>query len=222
MSGYILGEKSGTTQFFTTEGERIPVTFIKTSTCYILRIKTLIKDGYDAVQLGFGHIKNIKKPAQGELKQAGVKTPLHFFREFRLTHKSNAKTIEENKKFGVQINEVKLFPGDEVKPDVMFKIKDLVHVSGVSKGKGFQGVVRRHHFKGGPHTHGQSDRERAPGAIGSTTTPGRVYKGKRMAGRMGGERVTLRNLEVIDIKADGLAIKGLIPGARGSLMEVRV
>ncbi len=123
-------------------------------------------------------------------------------------------------KKGIIFGETKIFIGDSIKPTVVFKKGDLVKVSGTSKGKGFQGVVKRHHFAGGPKTHGQSDRERAPGSIGSTTTPGRVYKGKRMAGRMGGERVTVRNLEIVEVKDDGIVVKGLVPGAKKGLLEI--
>ena len=115
---------------------------------------------------------------------------------------------------------MKISAGHELKPELFFKKGDLVNVTGVSKGKGFQGVVKRHHFKGGSRTHGQSDRERAPGSIGQTTTPGRVYKGKRMAGRMGGDRIKVKNLMIVEVKADGILVKGLVPGARGGLLEI--
>jgi len=222
MPGFILGEKSASSQTFDESGTRIPVTFIKTTPCYLIGIKNPGMHRYSAVKLGFGQTKNIKKTAQGELTKAGVKTPLRFFKEFRLEKfADNLKIIDENKKPGIQIAETKVFVGDEVKSSLFFKKGDIIDVSGTSKGKGFQGVVKRHHFKGGPKTHGQSDRERAPGSIGMTTTPGRVFKGKRMAGRMGGDRVTVRNLKVVEVKEDGLVIKGLIPGAKGSLIEVK-
>jgi len=219
MGGFILGEKSGMRQAFTAEAERIPVTLINTKGCHLLEIKTTDKNGYFSVKLGFGQIKNIAKPQTGELKKAGIKTPLHFFREIRLP--SSVETTEGEGKMGIIINDKKIYAGDEIKASDLFKIGDFVNVSGVSKGKGFQGVVRRHHFKGGPHTHGQSDRERAPGAVGSTTTPGRLYKGKRMAGRTGGKRITIKNLEIIEVKQDGLLVKGLLPGAKSGLLEVR-
>ncbi|MBI4009033.1 50S ribosomal protein L3 [Candidatus Roizmanbacteria bacterium] len=205
MSGFTLGEKSEQSQTFNDKGERIPTTFIKTSSCYVIDIKTPSKHGYFSVMLGFGKTKNIKKPMQGKLAKAGIKTPLRFLREFRLDASSS----------------LKIKAGDELKPTAFFKKGDLISVSGISKGKGFQGVVRRHGFKGGPRTHGQSDRERAPGSIGQTTTPGRVFKGKRMAGRMGNRRVTVKGLQVIDVKDDGINVKGLVPGAKGGLLEVR-
>ena len=117
--------------------------------------------------------------------------------------------------------EHKIKVGDEIKPTLFFKKGDLIDISGISKGKGFQGVVKRHGFAGGPRTHGQSDRERAPGSIGQTTTPGRVFKGKRMAGRMGGKRATVKKLQIVDVNDDGLVVKGLVPGAIGGLLEVR-
>lgn len=222
MAAFILGQKTIQFRTFTPDGKRIPYTFIKTSPSYILDIIVPEKRGYFSVKLGFGQAKNIKKPVKGEIEKAGIKTPLKFLREFRLDKiVDSVKVIEENKKVGLAIGETKIFAGDEIKPSILFKVGDLVSVTGTSKGKGFQGVVRRHHFAGGPRTHGQSDRERAPGAIGSTTTPGRVFKGKRMAGRMGGERVTLRNLQVIEVTEEGMKVKGLVPGAKNGLLEIR-
>jgi large subunit ribosomal protein L3 len=222
MPGFILGSKLNQSQTFDSKGDRIPVTYIKSSSCHLIDVITPDKRGYFSVKLGFGQTKNIKKPVQKELEKAGIKTPLRFLREFRLEkYKNTIKPIIEDKKRGIQIGEAKIYIGEKINPIVIFKAGDLVNVSGISKGKGFQGVVKRHHFKGGPRTHGQSHSERAPGSIGMTTTPGRVFKGKRMAGRMGGERVTLKKLEVIEVKEDGLVIKGLVPGAKGGLLEVR-
>ncbi len=221
MAGFILGKKSLQSQTFNDNGIRIPTTLINTSPCYLINIKEPKENGYFSVKIGFGQTKNIKKPVLGELTKAGIKTPLRFLKEFRLERMAEeVKVIVEGKKRGIQIGEAKIFIGDEMKPIVLFKKGELVDVSGTSKGKGFQGVVKRHHFAGGPHTHGQSDRERAPGAIGQTTTPGRVYKGKRMAGRMGGIRVTIKKLEIINIKDDSLIVKGLVPGERLGLLEV--
>ncbi len=222
MSGFILGEKSETTQAFNEQGLRMPTTYIKTSPCYLIDVKWGEKHGYFSVMLGFGQTQNIKKSTSGQFTKAGMKTPLRFLREFRLEkYGEKIKLLDEKGKKGIEFGENKIYIGQEVKPSLVFKKNDLVNVSGTSKGKGFQGVVKRHHFAGGPRTHGQSDRERAPGAIGQTTTPGRVYKGKRMAGRMGGGRITLKNLKVIDVKDDGLLITGLVPGARGGVLEVR-
>ncbi len=222
MPAFILGKKSVQTQQFDKFGERIPTTFIDTSLCHLIDVITPDKRGYFSVKLGFGQTKNIKKPVKGELEKAGIKTPLRFLREFRIEqYKDKIKFIEEGKKKGVQIGEAKIFSGDIINPNIFIKNGDLITVSGVSKGKGFQGAVKRHHFKGGSHTHGQSHSERAPGSIGMTTTPGRVFKGKRMAGRMGGERVTIKNLEVVEVKENGIVIKGLVPGAKGGLLEVR-
>jgi large subunit ribosomal protein L3 len=221
MPGFILGEKSEQSQTFNEEGERVPVTYIRTTPCYLLDIKWPQKHGYFSVRLGFGQTKNIKKPVQGELTKAGIKTPLRFLREFRLDKSGDRiKLTEEKNRRSILIGDLKLSIGDELKPVLFFKKGDRVDISGISKGKGFQGVVARHHFAGGPRTHGQSDRERAPGAIGQTTTPGRVYKGKRMAGRVGSKRVTVKNLEVIDVKDDQLVVKGAVPGAKGGLLKI--
>ncbi len=219
MPAFILGSKSTQSQRFNDQGERIPTTFIDTSLCHLIDVITPDKRGYFSVKLGFGQTKNIKKPVQKELEKAGIKTPLRFLREFRLD--DQIKLIEDGKKKGVQISETKIFSGDVINPNIFIKSGDLITVSGISKGKGFQGGVRRHGFKGRSHTHGASRDERAPGSIGMSTTPGRVFKGKRMAGRMGGERVTIKNIEVIEVKENGLVIKGLIPGAKGGLIEVR-
>ena len=145
----------------------------------------------------------------GYFKKAGLdKNPPRFLREIRLNNLSDLNDLR---------------PGMEIKIGEVFNPGDIVSVSGISKGKGFQGVVKRHHFKGGPRTHGQSDRERAPGAIGSTTTPGRVYKGKRMAGRMGQDRVTVKNLKVVNINSEKntLTISGLVPGGKNSLLVIK-
>jgi large subunit ribosomal protein L3 len=218
MVSFILGEKNEQGQIFNEKGERIPTTFIKTTPCYLLGIKNT---GYCALKLGFGEAKNIQKPVAGEIKKAGVKTSLRFLREFRLEkYLKKIEIIEEDKKVGIKIGEVKLFVGDLINPTIIFKKGDLVNVTGTSKGKGFQGVVKRHGFKGGNRTHGQSHGERAPGSIGMSTTPGRVFKGKRMAGRMGNDTITLRNLEIVDLNEKGILVQGVIPGAKGGLVKV--
>lgn len=189
------------------EGTRVPTTAVLVGPCVVTQIKTLEKDGYWAVQLGFGakRIKNVTKPLLGHL--SGVikdkKAPL-FLREIRLSEASDFKV------------------GDEIKLKDVFKKGDLVTVTGISKGKGFAGVVKRWGFAGGPKTHGQSDRQRAPGSIGQGTTPGRVLKGKKMGGRMGQDTVTVKNLIVVDIKPDEgvLYLSGPIPGSTGSLVSL--
>ncbi|MFH1827291.1 MAG: 50S ribosomal protein L3 [bacterium] len=222
MSGFILGEKSDQSQIFTEDGLRWPVTFIKTSPCYFIGLKTNDSNGYFSIKLGFSQSKKIKKSTQGEFKKAGIEIPLHFLKEIRLDkYKNTVKVIEENKKQGLQIEEKKFFIGDEIKPIDIFKKGELVDVTGKSKGKGFQGVVKRHGFHGGPKTHGQSDRLRAPGSIGQSTTPGRVYKGKKMAGRMGMDRITVKNLKIHDLLEDGLTVIGLVPGSKKTLLEVK-
>ncbi len=221
MPGFILGEKSQPTQHFLNDATRIPVTLVKTAPCYLIDIKSPPHDRYFSLLLGYGKARKAKTAVAGIWKKVGIGAPLKFLREFRLEKFKNILFIEENNKKGLNINDKKIFVGEEIKPTIFFQPGDYVQATGIAKGKGFQGVVTRHHFKGGPHTHGQSDRERAPGSIGQTTTPGRVYKGKRMAGRMGGQQVTLKNLQVIMTNDDGLLIKGLIPGANGALIKIQ-
>jgi len=222
MSGFILAEKKSQSQMFNEKGNMIPVTTLHATPCFVVGIRWEETDGYTAVQLGFGKTKKNQKPIEGTIKKAGIKTPLHFLREFRITvDEKEIKTIDADGKKGLQIGEHELFVGTEVKPEMLFKIGDIVVVSGISKGKGFAGVIKRHGFSGGPKTHGQSDRERAPGSIGQGTTPGRVVKGKKMAGRLGGGRVTIKNLEIVEAGETNMKIKGLIPGAIGGLIEVR-
>lgn len=190
------------------EGFRVPVTKVLAGPCVVTQIKKLDRDGYWAVQLGFGErkIKNITKPNQGHLKAAykDNKKAARFLSEVR---------VDEEPKVNV---------GDKVLASDIFKVGDVVSLSGVSKGKGFSGAVKRWGFSGGPKTHGQSDRQRSPGSIGQTTTPGRVYKGKKMAGRMGGEKTTIKNLHVVSIdpEKNELNLSGPIPGAPGSLIKV--
>jgi large subunit ribosomal protein L3 len=207
MINTILGSKGVSSQTFI-EGFRIPVTKVMAGPCVVTQIKKMEPDGYYAVQLGFSskRAKNTSKPLQGHLKATSKETKFpRFLREVRVDKEPEYKV------------------GDEIKVSDIFKPGDVIAVTGVSKGKGFAGVVKRHHFHGGPRTHGQSDRERAPGSIGQTTTPGRVYKGKRMAGRMGGEQVTVKNLHIISVNAESgeIEISGQVPGNPGSLVSIR-
>lgn len=213
MINAILGTKIDQSQTFLPSGKRIPVTHILVGPCWIIDVKTVDKDGYNAIQLGFGsrRTKTLTNPELGHFKKAGLeKNPPRFLREIG---------VKEQMTEGSE----QLKPGAIIKVTDVFKAGDIIKVTGVSKGKGFQGVVKRHHFKGGPRTHGQSDRERAPGSIGQTTTPGRVYKGKRMAGRMGGDRVTIKNLKIVSIdeKKNILTISGVVPGGRNSLLIIK-
>jgi len=222
MAGFTLAIKSDQSQTFNDTGIRVPTTFLKTVGCYLVGVKSTDKNGYFAVKLGLGSTPNIQKPVLGEINKAGIKTPLRFLREIRLEkYGEKVKVIEEDGIKGIDVEGVKIFVGDEVKSPLLFKKDDLIAVTGTSKGKGFQGVVKRHHFKGGSKTHGQSHGERAPGSIGMTTTPGRVFRGKRMAGRMGNDRTTVKNLKIIEVKDDGIVVKGLVAGHGGSLLEVR-
>jgi large subunit ribosomal protein L3 len=205
MTG-LLGKKIGMTSVFDETGQVIPCTVIETGPCYVAQIKTVERDGYEAVQLGFDVKKErlVSKPQAGHFKRAGAK-PTRILREFR----------------GNGLGELQ--PGQEIRVDKVFAKGDVVSVIGTSKGRGFQGVVKRHHFGGGFRTHGQSDRERAPGSIGSSSHPSRVFKGMRMAGRMGGERVTIHNLKVVGVIADSnlLLLKGSVPGAINGYLEIR-
>jgi large subunit ribosomal protein L3 len=202
----IIGKKIDQNQAFLQDGKRIPVTEIQASDVHVVGIRRMDKNGYWAVQLGIGTKKNPSKARLGNVKGAQLKNAPLFLREVRLAD----STLDQMPKLGEIVN-----------PSSVFKAGDIVSVTGVSKGKGFAGVVKRHHFKGGPRTHGQSDRERAPGSIGQTTTPGRVYKGKRMAGKMGHGRVTVKNLQVVAVTETSIAIAGLIPGVKNSIVEIR-
>ncbi len=220
MDRFIIGIKKEQSQRFDEKGNRIPVTFVQTSPNYLVNIKTIDNDGYDAVVLGFQENKHTSKPVKGLLKKAGIMVNLLHIAEFRFD--SDTLTIENvDGKKAMVLGPVKVVVGQEVKPTQLFAQNDIVKATAVSKGKGFQGVVKRHHFKGGSKTHGQSDRQRAPGSIGMTTTPGRVFKGKRMAGRMGNDTVTLPHCDVVEVKDDGIVIKGLVPGPIGGLVRIR-
>jgi len=206
MMSAILGQKKDQKQKFFVDGTRIPVTEIFAPDTPVVAIKSFERDGYWAVQLGFGIKKHANKSLNGHIKGANLENAPLFLREIRL---QDVKS-EELPKIGESIKAI-----DVLKPG------DIIEVTGMSKGKGFAGGVKRYHFKGGPRTHGQSDRERAPGSIGQTTTPGRVYKGKRMAGRMGNEQVTVKNLQVVAISDKQVLIKGLVPGIRNGLLTIR-
>ncbi len=222
MAGFILGKKNNQTQMYDQDGNIMPVTVIDTSPCYLVEVKTPEKSGYFSVRLAYGNSKNVPKPVKGQLEKVGIKTPLRFLKEIRIaSEKKEVIAIEEEGKSGIQIGEQKIFIGEEVKSSALFTAGDIVDVSGTSKGKGFQGVVRRHGFRGGPKTHGQSDRHRAPGSIGPATTPGRVFKGTRMAGQMGNKRITVQNLKVIATDETTITVKGLIPGYKTGYVEVK-
>lgn len=200
----VLGKKLDQTQAFLEDGTRVPVSVIDVKGNFVSQIKTSEKEGYNSVQLAFGNKKKLNKATTGHLNKAGIKEQPRFFREIR---------AEEA---------VEIELGSNVDASTVLQPGDIVDVSGVSKGKGFAGGVKRFHFRGGPRTHGQSDRERAPGSIGQTTTPGRVYKGKKMAGKMGHQKSTVRNLEVIEVTADGvILIRGLVPGHINGLVMVK-
>jgi len=201
----ILGKKVGMTQVFNESGEAVPVTVIEAGPCYVTQVKTVEKDGYRAAQLGFEEVEARKLAGgeKGHLNRNGL-PPLRHLREVPLSADDD---IEE---------------GDRIQADV-FEVGDYVDVVGISKGRGFAGGVKRYGFAGGPKTHGQSDRHRAPGSIGGTTHTSKVWKGQRMPGRMGNERVTAQNLrvEMVDPERNLLAVHGSVPGARGGLVEIK-
>lgn len=200
----LLGRKVGMTQIFAENGRVQAVTVIEAGPCVVTQLKTPEKDGYTAVQLGYGEHRHINKPEAGHLKASGAAHLRHLV-ELRQDDGAADYTL------GQQVTVGLFQPGDEV------------DVTGTSKGKGFAGVVKRHHFRGGPKTHGQSDRHRAPGSIGPGTTPGRVYKGTRMAGRMGNERCTVQRLLVVgrDDERNLLLVRGSVPGPAGRLVIIR-
>jgi large subunit ribosomal protein L3 len=202
----ILGQKLGMTQVFDDQARAIPVTVIKAGPCHVTQIKTMESDGYNAIQISYGEVKpgRINKPEAGHLAKAGVAPAKHLV-EIRVTDPSSYTLGQE-----IRIADV-LKPG--VKADV----------AGVSKGKGFAGVMERHNFKGQGASHGTHKKHRAPGSIGACATPARVFKGMRMAGRLGGERVTTLSLEVVrvDAERDLLLLGGAVPGPKGSMVLVR-
>jgi large subunit ribosomal protein L3 len=200
----LIGKKIGMTQIFDETGLSVPVTLLEAGPCFVTQVRTAANEGYSAVQLGFEEIKpkRITAGELGHLKRNSL-APMRYLREFR------AKEI--------QVKE-----GDKV--DVaLFAIGEHVDVIGTSKGKGFQGGVKRYHFHGGPKTHGQSDRHRAPGSRGSTTTPGRVFKGARGPGHMGDDRITAQNLRIVlvDLERNLIGVVGSVPGPRGGLVLIR-
>ncbi len=204
MSG-LLGKKIRMTQIFDESGRSIPVTVVNAGPCYVAQVKTNENDGYRAVQIGFYEMKDkhAKKPLVGHLKKADLK-PLKYLREFDLGHDEE---VEVGSKLTVD----------------MFSEGEEVLIAGYTKGRGFQGVMKRHGFSGGNKTHGQSDRLRAPGSIGQSSSPSRVYKSIKMAGRMGNDRVTISSVHIVkvDLERNLLFIKGPLPGTSNSLLEIK-
>ena len=196
-----LGKKIGMTQIFREDGRVVPVTVVQAGPCVVTQVKSKETDGYDAVQLGFGEVKRRNKPLSGHLKNSRLS------RYLREVSADDTSEFEVGQTIGVDI----------------FEAGEKVDVIGTSKGRGFAGVMKRWNFKGGPRTHGQSDRMRAPGSIGGGTTPGRVYKGMKMGGHMGNRRITVKGLEIIEVDTERnlLLVKGGIPGATNSLVQIR-
>ncbi len=204
MVSTIMGRKLGMTQVWSEDDKLVPVTVIEAGPCVVSQVKTVKRDGYSAVQIAFGYIKESKvnKPMKGHFDKAGVEPKRHVT-EVRLDEPAESKL------------------GDTLTVD-MFDVGSSVHVTGTSKGKGFAGVIKRHNFHGGPGGHG-SHFHRSPGSIGQASTPSRVFRGSRMPGHMGDETVTVRNLEVVrvDPEQNLLLIKGAVPGAKGALLTIR-
>lgn len=204
MINGLLGRKLGMMQVFSPAGEVIPVTVIKAGPCVVTQIRNNDRDGYEAVQIGFEQVepRKLTRPQQGHLAGAGIL--VRHLREFKA---DNVTDHEVGQIINVE----------------MFQPGQRVDVVGTSKGRGFAGVVKRYGFRGGPKTHGQSDRHRAPGSIGAGTAPGRVWKGQRMAGRMGGKRLTVQNLEVIEVipEKNLLLLRGSVPGHRNGLLQIK-
>ena len=204
MKKAIIGKKVGMTQIFDEAGKVIPVTVLEAGPCVVAQVKTVETDGYDAVQLGFGDVKEnkVNKPVKGHFTKANLTLKKHL-REFRLDDVSSVKV------------------GDELKADVFTK-GDKVDIQGTSKGKGFQGVIKRHGQSRGPMGHG-SMYHRRPGSMGSTSTPGRVFKGKKLPGHMGRKTITIQNLEVVavDLDKNVILVKGSVPGANGSILKIK-
>lgn len=202
----LVGRKIGMSQIYNEAGALIPVTVVEVGPCFVTQIKTQETDGYTAVQIGFGvkKVKHTSKPALGHFNKANVK-PLSYLKEVR---------VDDVTDFSL---------GAEIVVTDCFEEGEKIHVSGISKGKGFQGVVKRHKFSGGPKTHGQSDRLRAPGSLGQSSYPSRVFKGMRMAGRMGSERITTKNLRIVKIlpTRNIVMIKGAVPGGKNSIVEIQ-
>ena len=214
----ILGKKVGMTQIFDEKGEIVPVTVIEAGPCYVAQIKSADKDGYQAVQLGFGEVKE-KRLSRGELGHLGlVKTNEKHPQRRAVT---GVPAVRHLRELHIKGDEG-YTEGQKITADI-FTVGEHVDVIGTSKGKGFAGGMKRHHFSGGPRTHGQSDRQRSPGSIAPTTSPGKVHKGKHMAGHMGSERVTASHLKVamVDAERNLLAVLGSVPGAAGSLVLVK-
>jgi len=200
----LIGKKIGMTQIFDEEGVAIPITLIEAGPCYVTQVRDTKRDGYSAVQLGFGDVRQklLTGGQLGHLKK--TKAPnLRYLREFR-------------------VKQPEMKAGDQLTVEA-FELGDRVDVAGISKGKGFAGAMKRHGFGGGPITHGQSDRQRSVGSIGATTTPSRVFKGKKMPGRMGNQRVTAQNLKVVLVDAERnlVGVRGAVAGGKGSIVSIK-
>ncbi|MFT7583706.1 MAG: large subunit ribosomal protein L3 [Cellvibrionaceae bacterium] len=217
----LLGKKVGMTQLIDDDGVATPVTIIQAGPCYVTQVKSEATDGYNAIQVGFGDLKE-KGLTRGQKGHLGL-LPADSKHPERKTIESESPVPALRHLREIRTDDVAEYSVGQQLAVTVFSAGQMVDVTGKSKGKGYAGVVKRHHFAGGPKTHGQSDRHRAPGSIGATSTPGRVFKGMRMAGRMGNERLTVQNLEVmrVDEERNLIAIKGAVPGTKGGLVMIR-
>lgn len=202
MVNGLIGRKLGMTQIFDEEGLAHPVTVIEAGPCVVTQVRSAEKDGYEAVQLGFGIARKLNKPEAGHVRASG-----HLVKTLREVKADDYSAVEVGQVFSADT----------------FAVGEVVDVTGTSKGRGFQGGMKRHGFRGGPKTHGQSDRARAPGSIGSSATPGRVFKGLKMAGHMGNERVTVQNLTVLRVDAERnlLLVEGSVPGPNNGTLLIK-
>jgi large subunit ribosomal protein L3 len=200
----LYGFKVGMTRVFDEAGNMVPVTVIRSEPHWVIQVKSRASDGYDALKLAFGRVRQklVSKPLAGQFKNAGIE-PCRYIREVRVP---SADAFKIGDKFDVGV----------------FEIGDKVRVIGTSKGLGFQGAVRRHHFRGGPKSHGQSDRMRAPGSVGASSYPSRTWKGQRMAGHMGDQQVTARNvlIKAVETEHNLIMVKGAVPGKPGGLLKI--
>lgn len=219
MKAFILGLKHNSKHIFDENGCRIPVTSLIVSPCYLVQIKTIENDGYFAAVLAVGNEKKSQKSKLGLFKKANIEENLRFVKEIRIPEKSEITLIEKDQKKGLKIGEKEIMVGEKINPTTFFSKGDMITVCGTSKGKGFQGVVKRHDFAGMPASHGYPH-QRVPGSIGQTTTPGRVFKGLRMAGRMGSDTITVKNLRLMEMSESEILVKGLLPGNKKGLLTV--
>lgn len=220
MQPVLLAQKGTTSQTHDSHSRRVPVTHLLVDQLHLVQVMRRETSGYDSLKFSFGSKKKTDMPTRGQLAKVGITIAPILVKEVRIStgHPERLSVTAD----AVKSNDQEIKVGSPITASFMFKVGDLIDVTGQSKGKGFQGGVKRHRFAGGPKTHGQSDRWRAPGSVGATTTPGRTFKGQRMAGRMGTETVTVRNLTVLEVSENKITVTGLVPGNAGTMITVRL